>query len=502
MTAAAAPQGATLRALRDPAAVVDGKGGVLHANSAFRDLALDFAKDGRTLLVFQGAAAPQMRLALQCAAEGRFTESHAYVEKSGGIRGYRAIFLPQPDSCALLLFKESSHDLAYVDLTTGLPNRRAANARLEQEWFRKCRSSKTEFCLAVADLDHFKMVNDRYGHDVGDEILSLIALDVKSNLRRGDWCARWAGEEFLLFFHDVGIEGGVKGCERVRGHLSENPRVTSGNIRIPVTISVGLVSSKDYAAKDMRRMFLDADILLYEAKHSGRNRIRARHAGEQVFWESGEISAMLRTGGLRVRQHPVAKGPDREPAGLLCLPGISGRDNTAARRMLRSARAHGMLTEIESRLLAEISGMLGKADATELFLPLSAGSLRCYGQNNGLTAGLHALTAAGHRPVVLASARRFPAELPHEQADKLRADGVRFGLREVNLENFPTRLLTELRPSHVLVGRGINDSRQLAEYMGRTLAAAGTTLITPPQIAEQVRHVCADVLVVPETALA
>ena len=107
------------------------------------------------------------------------------------------------------LYQSARKDLlkriALTDPLTGLPNRRAAEERLQKERARTPRDGHG-FALTLVDLDHFKMVNDRYGHAVGDEVLKFVARRFESGLRKGDWVARWGGEEFLFVLHGSTVE--------------------------------------------------------------------------------------------------------------------------------------------------------------------------------------------------------------------------------------------------------------------------------------------------------
>lgn len=175
--------------------------------------------------------------------------------------------------------------VALTDPLTGLPNRRAAEERLHKERARVQRDGRG-FALALLDLDHFKTVNDRFGHAVGDEVLLAMARRFEAGLREGDWVARWGGEEFLFVLHGSSAHDAVVTLER----LASQTRAT------PIETSVGALSqgfSAGVAACTPRtagvQMLLEAiDAALYQAKSDGRNRVRmARHVDET--WNSGEL---------------------------------------------------------------------------------------------------------------------------------------------------------------------------------------------------------------------
>ena len=163
-------------------------------------------------------------------------------------------------------------ELALTDALTGLPNRRAI-----EDWAASQLSNAARhgfpFWVALADLDHFKQVNDTFGHDAGDAVLKRFSKILKSSLRRGDLCGRLGGEEFLLVLTHTDKENALKVIDRIRLELSSTP-VTFGGCTVGVTASFGLAgfegSQKASALAPLRQL---ADAALYSAKRAGRNRI-------------------------------------------------------------------------------------------------------------------------------------------------------------------------------------------------------------------------------------
>lgn len=186
--------------------------------------------------------------------------------------------------------------MALTDYLTGLPNRRAAEDRLALEWSR-ARRGHGSFALAVVDIDRFKLVNDQYGHHVGDTVLRHVADVMVSSLRGGDWLARWGGEEFLVCFHDLDARGARVAAERLRKEVkSQVLRLAQG--ALPTTVSMGVVCY-DEGFADVDAMLAQADALLYEAKTGGRDRVvcaagDGRRKG--VIWEGGLLQAALTEG--------------------------------------------------------------------------------------------------------------------------------------------------------------------------------------------------------------
>lgn len=159
--------------------------------------------------------------------------------------------------------------LASTDTLTNLPNRRAFMAHLEHTLDQRDEADEQQGILIMLDLDHFKHVNDTYGHAVGDEVLTHLAAILQKVLRRGDIPGRLGGEEFAVLLPHTGLEGGTRLAERIRTTLADTPACTSaGNIRI--TASLGLCLLRNDTAS---HLLAQADAALYAAKHAGRNRV-------------------------------------------------------------------------------------------------------------------------------------------------------------------------------------------------------------------------------------
>lgn len=162
--------------------------------------------------------------------------------------------------------------MAMTDSLTGLPNRRAAEIRITNELAR-VRRGGDGFAVAVCDLDNFKLVNDHFGHEVGDIVLRHVADVIQRALRDGDWVARWGGEEFILVFYKSGSADAFAASERIRQAIRSQP-VEAGKMTLEVTASfgIGILSG---ANPDIGQALLDADDCLYEAKKRGRDRVVA-----------------------------------------------------------------------------------------------------------------------------------------------------------------------------------------------------------------------------------
>lgn len=158
---------------------------------------------------------------------------------------------------------------ALTDALTDLPNRRFAMERLEQEWALTRRGDRTLSCMML-DIDHFKAINDTYGHQLGDEALQQVAETLRKTARTQDVVCRYGGEEFLVICPDSAAEAAYQAAERMRLAV-ESLRVPTANGHVPLTISIG-VAQKDGVMTEMSELINRADDNLYTAKTQGRNR--------------------------------------------------------------------------------------------------------------------------------------------------------------------------------------------------------------------------------------
>ena len=162
-------------------------------------------------------------------------------------------------------------ELAAVDALTGLANRRILDERLRLEWDRAQRSLEPLTVLMI-DVDHFKAFNDRHGHHGGDAALRTVAQVIGANIRRpADLAARYGGEEFAVVLPHTDAKGAWVIAEHIRSSIEHLPRV-AGDAQ-PITASIGMSTWDKRSRLSLEALLLSADQALYEAKHSGRNRI-------------------------------------------------------------------------------------------------------------------------------------------------------------------------------------------------------------------------------------
>jgi len=160
-------------------------------------------------------------------------------------------------------------ELAELDELTGSFNRRCIMRMLDEEIARSARSG-SPCSVALIDLDHFKRVNDTYGHPTGDEVLRTFAITMFANIRNIDRFGRYGGEEFLLVLPDMPNDGGMRALDRLRGIVA-NLDGSAFSPGMKVTLSAGIATLKTNETTDS--FLARADRALYAAKAQGRNRI-------------------------------------------------------------------------------------------------------------------------------------------------------------------------------------------------------------------------------------
>ena len=160
---------------------------------------------------------------------------------------------------------------AHLDYLTGLPNRRDFMERGEIEFSRTQRYD-SHLSILMLDIDHFKKINDTYGHQSGDLVLKSIASTFQKELRSIDIVGRIGGEEFALILPETGIEKATEVAERLREIISASVITLPNGMKISITVSIGIASLIDKNS-NMNMLLMESDKALYKAKLSGRNRV-------------------------------------------------------------------------------------------------------------------------------------------------------------------------------------------------------------------------------------
>ncbi len=163
---------------------------------------------------------------------------------------------------------EAAHRQALSDPVTGLPNRKAVDERLEQE-FSRWQRFQQPLSLLLWDIDHFKQINDRFGHQAGDKALQVISQVLRSGIREIDFVGRYGGEEFVMLLPGTDLAGAMKVAEKLREAVKRCGLHSCGK-PVPITISCGLTCARP--GDTQASLFERADQALYQAKQAGRDR--------------------------------------------------------------------------------------------------------------------------------------------------------------------------------------------------------------------------------------
>lgn len=274
-----------LNAATDPVIVMDNNFVIVFASNAFGHEVGRPVDDllGRSAFELrprtaEGLAEPQIRRVL---AEGSAYHGVVSFEPATGERVHVDLSISSlighhdanghyvaiaPNITHLVEQQLALQEMANIDALTGLLNRRSGQVALEIE-LQKAAESGAPMSVAMGDIDHFKRINDRLGHAVGDDVLRSVAASLREGLRTHDVAIRWGGEEFLILLPNTPLDDAERLAERVRNLVATAPRVTS----TPVTISfgVGQWRSGESLAAFVERI----DAAMYEAKSAGRNRV-------------------------------------------------------------------------------------------------------------------------------------------------------------------------------------------------------------------------------------
>jgi diguanylate cyclase (GGDEF)-like protein len=239
--------------------------------------------------------------------------------------------------------------MALTDVLTGLPNRRAAEERLHTEKARAPRD-RCGFALALVDIDHFKSINDRYGHAVGDEVLKATAQRFEHGLRDGDWVARWGGEEFLFVLHGCTAQDAGSIIERMAGLCRATPIPTSiGDIALSFSAGVAAFGADD---TDTAALIEEIDQALYRAKGDGRDQVRLVERDSSVL-NAGQLRQAIAGGGICMAKQVIVDLQSGEAVADEALARIrlASGEIVEAGRFIEQAEGLGLMAEIDRQII-------------------------------------------------------------------------------------------------------------------------------------------------------
>lgn len=271
--------------------------------------------------------------------------------------------------------------LASHDTLTGLPNRAFLQESLEG-LHRNAEDRRGVYSLLLLDLDHFKIVNDRFGHATGDQVLAQVARRIAHNVRDLDTFGRWGGEEFLCLLPEVSRPMAEEVAERIRAGLEAQPVEFQGR-QIRVTSSIGVVTYPDDGS-DSDSMLGKADAALYEAKRTGRNRVQSgTHRAGNVFALARIIEKSLRDERVRPAYQSVVNLMSGEVCGAEALARIQTDDRKimSAGYFIPAAEQLHYVHQIDRRIIRSATmcctpTKLGDNAMAAMFVNLSADFLR------------------------------------------------------------------------------------------------------------------------------
>lgn len=168
---------------------------------------------------------------------------------------------------------EQNIKMALVDPLTGAFNRRYLDGHFPQ-FAQQAAAKQKSLSVQMLDIDHFKQVNDRYGHAAGDAVLQEVARRLSGGIRPSDFFVRMGGEEFAIIMPETQLPSALKIADRLRQCIADTPiALPGGHQSLPVTLSIGLADTFPHLETDPKKVFERADAALYHAKQKGRNRV-------------------------------------------------------------------------------------------------------------------------------------------------------------------------------------------------------------------------------------
>jgi diguanylate cyclase (GGDEF)-like protein len=268
----------------------------------------------------------------------------------------------------------ATHTQATTDLLTGCPNRQAALARLDDELARSERYGRP-LAVGLIDLDHFKQVNDVYGHAVGDIVLNHVATLLRREIRAVDVLGRYGGEEFVLILPETSVDDAGVVAEKLRRAVAAVPVARDEGDAMSITVSIGVAGSSS-ASMTLDRLIRDADAALYAAKSLGRDQVYLfREKDPDRLIARKPVTPAARAAALDVGRQALAAANDALADRLRDRPAWAGGASAViAEIATQLARAVGLSpAEVDRIRTASLLHDLGKLAIPDEILHKPAG---------------------------------------------------------------------------------------------------------------------------------
>jgi two-component system, cell cycle response regulator len=271
--------------------------------------------------------------------------------------------------------------MATTDQLTGVLNRQASLRRLALELERASRYDHP-IAVGLADIDHFKRVNDTYGHGVGDLVLRHVAQLLRANLRSVDSIGRYGGEEFLVILPEADVDGAADALEKLRRLIGRSPVTLPDGASLAVTISIGVAAGSGQGIR-LDEITRDADTALYAAKSLGRDQVYVfKELDDERTIHRSPLTAAARDEAMSVGRRAAESAEDRLSEILAPRPGWAGKpSNLIADLAVRLATSIGLSDgEVRRIRTASLLHDVGKIAISEELLSkpseLSSGEWR------------------------------------------------------------------------------------------------------------------------------